>query len=261
MRVGVIGAGNMGLALLTGFTRARLQTRHQFMASDPDEAKLKRCAELGVRVSSDNQEVARWADVVFVAVKPHVVESVLRSLGDQLKGKLVISIAAGVPLAKLEALTPARVIRLMPNLCAEVGEMAGCYCLGNRASAADERIVKELLEPLGLVLRVEESLMDAVTAVSGSGPAFFCHLIQAASEAGTELGLEPDTAKQLAAQTAKGAASMILAGHDPGELIKRVCTPGGTTAEGMKVLEERKTAESLKEAIRSAARRAKELSR
>jgi len=231
------------------------------MASDPDEAKLKRCAELGVRVSSDNQEVARWADVVFVAVKPHVVESVLRALGDQLKGKLVISIAAGVPLAKLEAWTPARVIRLMPNLCAEVGEMVGCYCLGNRASAADEQIVKELLEPLGLVLRVEESLMDAVTAVSGSGPAFFYHLIQAASEAGAELGLEPDTAKQLAAQTAKGAASMILAGHYPGELVKRVCTPGGTTAEGMKVLEERKTAESLKEAIRSAARRAKELSR
>mgnify|MGYP003880796181 CR=1 FL=1 len=261
MKIGIIGAGNMGFALLRGFANAGLLDTHGFMVSDVDEKKLSRAAELGAKTTRSNQELVQWADLVILAVKPAVVEEVLREVGENLQNKLLISVAAGISTALLEKWTSARVIRMMPNLCAEVGELAACYSLGSRTQEADEKVVQELFGKIGKVWRVDESLMSAVTGLSGSGPAFFFHLLEAAAAAGVELGLPPDLAKELAAQTAKGAAAMVLAGLDPGELVRRVCTPGGTTIEGMKVLEERKAAETLKEAIKAAAKRAEELSR
>jgi pyrroline-5-carboxylate reductase len=260
MKVGIIGAGNMGRALVRGLTKSGMSPSN-IMVSDPDERKLQQISELGVLTTTDNSKLAKWADVVILAVKPSTVQEVLTRISPELEEKLLISVAAGVTLATLERLTGARVVRLMPNLCAEVCEMTGCYALGNRATAEDESVIKALFDKIGCVFRVDESLMSAVTGLSGSGPAFFSRLIQAAAAAGTELGLPPDIAKKLAAQTARGTASMILNGADPGELTSRVCTPGGTTERGMKALESGRAPEVLKEAIRAATRRADELSR
>lgn len=261
MRVGIIGAGNMGFGILKGLLKSGLISSSELIVSDVDENKLARVAELGVTTSSDNRETVRRSDIVILAVKPDVVKMVLSEISQELNEKLLVSIAAGVSLSFLEGTASVRVIRMMPNLCAEVGEMAGCYSSGSRVEQKDEQMVESLFGKIGKIFKVDESLMDAVTGLSGSGPAFFFFLIQAVAEAGIELGLAPELAKSLAAQIAKGAAEMILGGADPKELVQRVCTPGGTTIEGMKVLESEKVAQSLKEATKAAARRAKELSR
>lgn len=261
MKIGIIGAGNMGFALLSGFSKAGLFRVHEFLINDIDEKKLSRAAGLGATPIRNTRELVQKSDLVFLAVKPGVVEQVLRETDQALEGKLLVSVAAGVPIALLEEWSSARVIRVMPNLCAEVGEIAACYSLGTRVLEADEGFLLELLGSIGKVWRVDESLMDAVTGLSGSGPAFFFLFIEAAATAGKELGLPPELALNLSAQTAKGAAEMILRGSDPAELIRRVSTPGGTTVEGMRVLEKHRAAEILKEAIKAATRRAMELSR
>jgi pyrroline-5-carboxylate reductase len=149
----------------------------------------------------------------------------------------------------------------MPNLCVAVGEVAACYSLGSGVTPADEKLVKDIFGKLGIFSKVDEGLMDAVTGLGGSGPAYFFRFIQAAAEAGVELGIPKDLALHLAAQIARGAGAMVSkSGEDLNNLIKKVCTPKGTTIEGMKILDEKKVAEALKDAIKAAARRSKELS-
>jgi pyrroline-5-carboxylate reductase len=259
MRLGIIGVGNMGFALLKGLLQARVASAAEIVASDLDELKLARASELGARVAKSNKELAEWADVIILAVKPKAVEQALSEL--PLEGKLLISLAAGVTLSSLERWSNARVIRLMPNLCAEVGELAACYAPGSRTKPEDEKVVEEIFGKLGRIFKVREDLMDAVTGLAGSGPAFFFYYLQAAEEAGKELGLDPELARALVAQTAKGAASMILGGADPEELIRRISTPGGTTARGMEILTSRGAAQILRDAIKVATKRAAELSR
>jgi len=262
MKVGFIGGGNLGSSLVRGLLKSGALKAKDIIVSDLDESKLKELNKLGIKTTADNKKLVKDCDAVFIAVRPDIVEAVLKEVEDISKDKLFVSVAARVSTKFIEARTKARVIRVMPNICGAVAEMASCFSLGGRATPKDEELVERLLGNVGTIFKVEEKLMDAVTELSGSGPAYFYLFIKALQEAGVELGLSSEVALKLAAQTAKGAGEMVLmAGGSPDDLIKQVCTPKGTTIEGIKVLENRKVAEAIKETVKAAAKRAKELSR
>ncbi len=262
MKVGIIGCGNLGSSLIKGLQKAEALRSEEIMASDLREEKLSEFKKLGTEATTNNKKLVKLCETIFIAVKPDVVESVLNETREFSENKLFVSVAAGVSTKFIEAHTKARVVRAMPNLCGAVGEMASCFSPGSRASREDEELVQSLLGSVGLTFKIDEKLMGAVTGLSGSGPAYFYFIIQALQEAGVELGLSSEVALKLAAQTAKGAGETILRGEKaPQELTKQVCTPKGTTIEGLKVLEKRKVADALKDAVKAAARRAKELSR
>jgi len=262
MKVGIIGSGHLGSALVVGFLKSSALEPKEIVVSDILEKNLRRVARLGVDVTTDNKKLVKGCNVVFIAVKPDVVGQVLEEVFDFSKGKLFVSVAAGVSTKFIESRTKARVVRAMPNICAAVAEMASAFSTGRRATKKDEELVKKLLDELGLTFKVKEALMDAVTGLSGSGPAFIYLLIGALSDAGVELGLAEDVALKLAAQTAKGAAEVLLSsGESLDKLVRSICTPKGTTIEGVKVFDERKVAEAVKDAVKAAAKRARELSR
>ncbi len=215
-KIGMIGAGQMATALVQGFLKAGLVSAEQLSAADPlAEARAARFAQTtGVRVVEGNAEVARRADIVFLAVKPPQIDGVLGAgRRGALAGKLVISIAAGVKLASLaEHLgAEARLVRVMPNTPCLVGQGASAFCLGSGATADDAALVEQLLQAVGAAYRVDEKLMDAVTGLSGSGPAFVYIVIEALSDGGVRMGLPRGIAAALAAQTVLGAAQMVLA--------------------------------------------------
>jgi pyrroline-5-carboxylate reductase len=262
MKVGIIGGGNLGSSLARGFLKSGALKTNEIIISDSDEEKLRELKKLGIQTTGDNKKLVKDCDTVFIAVKPDIVEFVLKEVEELSKGRLFISVAAGVSTKFIEARTGARVVRVMPNICGAVAEMASCFSLGRRATSEDEKVVERLLSSLGATFKVDEKLMDAVTGLSGSGPAYFYLFIKALQEAGVKLGLSSEVALKLAAQTAKGAGEMVLrTGASPDDLIRQVCTPKGTTIEGIKVLENRKVAEAIKEAVKAAAKRARELSR
>ncbi|MFH1821692.1 MAG: pyrroline-5-carboxylate reductase [Methanobacteriota archaeon] len=262
MKIGIIGGGNLGSSLVRGFLRSGLFQAENIIVSDTDRQKIKELAKLYVDITPDNKRLVKGCDVVFIAVKPDLVELVLKEVEDLSEGKLFISMAAGVSLKFIEARTKARVIRVMPNICGSVVEMASSFSSGSRATKKDEKLVETLLGRLGTTFKVDEELMSAVTGLSGSGPAFFYYLIKAVRDAGVGLGLPEEVALKLAAQTAKGASEIALnSGENIDDLIRRVCTPKGTTIEGIKVLEAKKVADAVRSAVKAAAKRAKELSR
>lgn len=262
MKVWFIGCGNMGASLVRGFLGSGALKAREIIASDLSEERLRELKKLGIRTTTSNKELVKNYEVVFIAVKPDVVESVLKEVEGVSRGKLIISVAAGVSTKFIEARTRARVVRVMPNICGAVGEMAACFSLGRRATRKDGELVERLLGSVGLTFQVDEKLMNAVTGLSGSGPAYFYLFIRALQEAGVELGLSKEVALKLAAQTAKGAGEMVLkTGEGPDALIRRVCTPKGTTIDGIKVLESQRVADEIKAAVRASAKRANELSR
>lgn len=264
MKVGFIGAGRMGSALIRSFLDAGALTARDIVASDKDEGKLRALAALGMVVTSDNREVAKKADTIFLAVKPGEVSKVLDEIKNLVDGKLVISIAAGIPIKLIEGKlgSKVRVVRVMPNMPCAVGEGVTAYCPGKNVGLKDKEIVKKLFSSVGIAVELEENYVDAVTGLSGSGPAYFYLIIKALADAGVKEGLPRDVAEKLAAQTAKGAGAMVLkSGKTPDELIDMVRSPGGTTAEGLKVMEERKVAEAMIEAVRAATKKARELAR
>jgi pyrroline-5-carboxylate reductase len=262
VKVGIVGYGNLGSSLVKGFLKVGALKTGDILVSDLNREKLKELEKFNIQTTSDNGELVRLCDTIFIAVKPDIIESVLKETEEHSRGKLFVSVAAGVSTKFIEARTRARVIRAMPNICGLVGEMASCFSLGGRASREDEELVEKLLAGMGTTFKVDEKLMDAVTGLSGSGPAYFYFIVQALREAGVELGLSSETALKLAAQTAKGAGEVILReGKTPEELTEMVCTPKGTTIEGLKVLKERKVADALKDAVKAAVKRARELSR
>jgi pyrroline-5-carboxylate reductase len=227
VQTSVIGCGNMGSALIKGLWRAG---NHTVTACDLDPDALESVADYVDRTTSDVSEAAE-ADVVIVAVKPDIVGAVLEEL-DLSPEQTLVSIAAGVSTDYVEARTDANVVRIMPNLAAETGDMAAAV---TREGVTDE--VRELLDDVGEFAEIDESKMDIATAVNGSGPAFVFYLIQAMADAGVEGGLESDDAETLAAQTFKGAAETVLrSDRSVEELIDAVCSPNGTTIEGMEVL-------------------------
>src|SRR5262245_42118747 len=262
--IGFIGAGQMARALARGFVSANLVSGRQIAFCDPVEAAA---IEFGrgvadARKCATNAEVTAQSNVIFLAVKPQNVRAVFAEVGGQLSTeKLVISIAAGVTLARLyEGLKTNRVVRVMPNTPALVGKGASAYSLGSAATAADGQLVGQLLGAVGQSFQVDEKLLDAVTGLSGSGPAFVYVMIEALSDGGVRMGLPRDVATALAAQTVRGAAEMVLTiGEHPAVLKDKVASPGGTTIAGLQALEDRGLRAALIAAVEAATRRSTEL--
>ncbi|MFO1512347.1 MAG: pyrroline-5-carboxylate reductase [Verrucomicrobiota bacterium] len=264
LSIGFLGAGKMATALARGFIRAKLVGPGQVIASDPVAgARTAFGNETESKVASSNVEVAQAAKVVFLAVKPDQVASVLAEVREHFTSEhLLISIAAGVPIAKLEGgLSPgARVIRVMPNTPALVGESATAYAPGKSATSADAELAQKLFSAVGAAFQVKESLLDAVTGLSGSGPAYVYQFIEALSDGGVAAGLPRDVATKLAAQTVLGSAKMVLeTGQHPGALKDMVTSPGGTTIEGLHELEKGKLRGTVISAVRAATEKSKKL--
>jgi pyrroline-5-carboxylate reductase len=219
--------------------------------------------ETGAKITTSNVEVAKFANVLVLATKPDQVAAVLKEVRGSLEKKhLLISIAAGVPLAKLEGglAAKSRVIRVMPNTPALIGASATAYALGKSASAEDGALAQKLFSAVGIAFPVKEALLDAVTGLSGSGPAYIYLMIEALSDGGVAAGLPRDIATKLAAQTMLGSARMVLeTGQHPGVLKDMVTSPGGTTIEGLHELEKGKVRGSLMNAVRAAAEKSRRL--
>jgi pyrroline-5-carboxylate reductase len=247
--VSVIGCGNMGGALVKGLA----DTGHSVTAYDVDSDALDAVAREGVETTTDLATAAR-SPVVVLAVKPDIVPVVLDEL-DLSPDQTLVSIAAGVETDAIEPHTDADVVRVMPNLAAEYGEMAAAVT----PPGVDEDVLS-VLESVGTVVEVEEDMLHLATAVNGSGPAFVFYFIKAMAAAGAESGLDEQEAERLAAQTFKGAAETVLASDDDVEtLIEAVCSPNGTTVEGMAVLRDSDVTEVVEETVGAAERRSEEI--
>ena len=263
-RWGFLGAGKMASALIRGMIRAGTTRPESVVASDPlDAARAALAAATGVAVSGSNLDVVSRSDVLVLAVKPQSMAGVMEEIRPALTDEhLVISIAAGVSIATLASAlgTQRRLVRVMPNTPALVGEGASGYCLGPHARPTDEEVVRSCLEAVGQAFRVPEAQLDAVTGLSGSGPAFVYVMIEALSDGGVRVGLPRDVATALAAQTLLGAARMVLAtGQHPGVLKDQVTSPGGTTIAGLHALERGGLRAALINAVEAATLRSAEL--
>jgi pyrroline-5-carboxylate reductase len=264
MKIGFIGAGRMATALAKGIIEAGHAQGDDVLASDPFESARNSFQETsGGIATTDSSEVIQFTDTIFLAVKPQLMEEV----ASQVKGKLtenhlLISIAAGVTLERLGELfgEKVRLVRVMPNTPALVGSGASAYCLGETANQDDATQVEILLNAVGISKQIPERLMDSVTGLSGSGPAFVYLFIEAMSDAGVLKGLPRDTATELAAQTVLGAAEMVLkTNQHPGVLKDQVTSPGGTTIAGINALENASFRSSILNAVAAATERSAEL--
>lgn len=263
---GFIGAGHMASALIHGLVQRKVVVANQIIASDPDPDRLSALREeLHVRTASENRAAIHAADCVVLAIKPQVFDAVLPEVAVAIDpATLVISIAAGVTTQRIEAALPAgtRVIRSMPNTPALVAAGATAIAAGTHATARDQDLAEALFESVGIVARVPEHQMDAVTGLSGSGPAYVFAMIECLRDAGAAVGLPADTAEELAAQTVFGAARLLLErGLRPETLREQVTSPGGTTLAGLRALESGGFAEAVANAVRAATKRSTELDR
>ena len=260
-----VGAGNMAEALVRGIVRAKLLPSQRLRVTDTERRRLDHFqATFGVTGFERNVDGVRGAQVVVMAVKPQVMADVLPEVRAGLApGTLVISIAAGVTAGRLEKNLPAgtRVVRVMPNMPALAGEGVSVYCPGSRATEDDAKLVESLFQSVGMVVRLDEKHLDAVTALSGSGPAYVFFLAELMMQAGHEMGLDPQTAKTLTLGTIRGAARLLEeTGQEPEELRRRVTSKGGTTAAAFQVLEVGRVREMFIKAIQAAQKRSRELS-
>ena len=262
MKLGIIGCGKMGAALIQGILAGRDDV--SVMIKGGNQEKVARIlSAYGSRVSTVTSVSALVAecDTVIIGVKPADVSQVLSECTEW-SNTLLLSVAAGVKCSSLSAATleQARIVRVMPNTPALIGAGASAYCLGPLATEADAQTAEVLLSSVGTVSRVKESLMDAVTGVSGSGPAYVYMMIEALSDAGVKQGLPRETALELAVQTLKGAALMVeQTGEHPAVLKEQVTSPGGTTITGVATLESYGLRNALIEAVEAATEKSKEL--
>jgi pyrroline-5-carboxylate reductase len=264
LSLGFIGAGKMATALAGGFVRAKIVSPQQLIASDPSEtARSAFTKETASRVVGSNREVAQGSSVLVLAVKPAQVREVLSEIGSSFTADhLLISIAAGVTLTQLESCLPsgARVVRVMPNTPALVGAAASAFSLGKAARREDAELTQKLMATVGVAFEVKESLLDGVTGLSGSGPAYVYLVIEALSDGGVAAGLPREVATRLAAQTVLGAGKMVLeTGLHPGALKDMVASPGGTTIEGLCELEKGGLRSTVINAVRAAADKSRRL--
>lgn len=265
-RIGFIGGGNMATAMIRGLVSAGASPTGITVAEPLASKRKVLSRRFRVRAVADNGEAARRADLLVLAVKPQIIDTVLTELAPDLTGRqLVVSIAAGVPLERLERGlgNDVRVVRVMPNTPSLVGRGAAVLVGGTRARAADLRAAKALFATVGDAHVVgDERLLDAVTAVSGSGPAYVYRFAEVLIEAGCRAGLSPELARALTLQTIAGAAEMMLrSGEEPEALRKAVMSPGGTTVAGLAKLEAGKLRATVGAAVRAAAKRSRELGR
>ncbi|MEI7909231.1 MAG: pyrroline-5-carboxylate reductase [Verrucomicrobiota bacterium] len=265
MNLGTLGCGKMGTTLIGGAIRAGIVTADQVIGCDPVAAARESFTQLtAARTTSSAAEMANACEVIFLCTLPPHAAEALRAAAHAAAGqpRLVISIAAGITLAALEAACPEnfRVIRAMPNTPALVGKGAAGYCLGTRATPADAATAQMLLEAVGLAIEMPERFMNLVTGLSGSGPAYVYVVIEALADGGVLAGLTRAVALRLAAQTVLGAAAMVLETNEhPAVLKDKVTSPGGTTIAGLAELERLGLRSALIAAVSAASRRAEEL--
>lgn len=264
-KIGFVGCGNMAEAIIRGVLEAEVCTASQIRGSDVRAERREYVREhYGIGVCATNGECVQESDVVLLAVKPRNMDAVLGEIGNGFfDGKLLLSIAAGIPIARIEKTLPegTAVIRVMPNTPALVGKGVSVWARGSYAEDDDVACCKLLLGVLGREYEVSEEMMNAVTALSGSGPAYVLYLIEALAAAGAALGISEQLASELGVQTVIGAGCLAEAsGESPTELRRKVTSPGGTTEAAMRVLEERGVKEAIGEAVTAACRRAGELS-
>lgn len=262
--IGFIGAGNMAEAMIRGLLEAKLVRAKQLMASDIVEARRQQLQQrFDVQTVAESREVAAKASILILAVKPQDMEAALKGIAPAIdQTKTIISIAAGTPIAFIAERLPAkaRVIRVMPNAPALVLAGAAGIAKGEHATAQDLQIAEAIFGAIGKAVVVEEKHLDAVTGLSGSGPAYVFLFIEALADAGVKVGLARDVAKLLAGQTVLGAAKMLLeSGRHPAELKDVVASPGGTTIAGLHALERGGLRGILMEAVEAATIRSREL--
>lgn len=258
--ISFIGTGKMATALISSIYENSLAK--EIIASDHNEENLRKLkSKFNVKTTTDNKEAVKHADIVFLCVKPQNIDEVLNEIKDEIKNQLIVSIAAGIKLKHIESiLKNKRIIRVMPNLNCLVGEMAGGFSAGKYATKEDIEEISALLNSAGTVFCVKENLLDAATAVSGSGPAFFAYFIKYIAEAGIKKGLKKEIAYQLAAKTALGTGKLLLEMKiTPDELINMVASKKGTTEAGIKVLDKYKVKKILEKTVDAAYKRSKEL--
>ena len=263
-RIGMLGAGNMAGALIRGLLASGRVKKDGIRASDVRKERLAELsAEYGIITTTDNHDLVRWADLVVLAVKPQVIDRVVDPLSaDFTPGTLVVSVAAGVPLRALESRLPesVRVVRAMPNTAAIALAGATGVAGGSRSTSEDVAITRELFEAVGRAVVLDEPLIDAVTGLSGSGPAYVMLIIEALADGGVKVGLGRDIALMLAAQTVYGAAKLQLeTGEHPGRLKDMVTSPGGTAIAGLHTLESGGLRRTLIDAVEAAATRSAQL--
>lgn len=262
-KIAFIGVGNMAEALIRGLLANKAVKPSQIVAADVRPERLEFFATtFGIRTAGDNAAAARDATIVVLAIKPQQMSEALSTLRP-LPAALFISIAAGVTTSRIERELGGhvRVIRAMPNTPALVGAGATALAKGAHATDEDLGVAEAILGAVGLVVRVDETLIDAVTALSGSGPAYVFLIAEAMIKAGVAEGLKEGLAKALAIQTLYGASKLLMeSGEEPGSLRRKVTSPGGTTEAAIKVMNDRKLVETFGEAVKAAAHRSKELS-
>ena len=258
--LGFVGGGNMAAALVKGLLHAEVVPPARIIVSDVKEDRLALFRDRhGVRTTADNHQLVRDSDVVVLAVKPQVIDKVLDAIGADVRpGQLVISVAAGVPVSAMEARLPdgAHVIRSMPNTPATVDAGATAIAAGTHATEEDLEVARQLFAAVGRVVALDETLLDAVTGLSGSGPAYVMLMIEALADGGVKVGLHRDTALLLAAQTVYGSAKLLLeTGEHPGRLKDMVTSPGGTAIAGLHTLESGGLRRTLIDAVEAATAR------
>ncbi len=263
-RLAFLGAGNMGSALIQGIIGNKLVAAVDIWVTDVEQQRLQYLSDnYGINIASNNQAAVSQADVIVLAVKPQQLGSLLDEIASAVDdSKLIISIAAGITLSYLQSHLgdTTRIIRVMPNMPALVGAGMTALCVGSAAQPDDLRLAEDVFRCVGEVSIVKENLMDAVTGLSGSGPAYIMVVIEALADAGVKLGLPRDTALKLTTQTVLGAAQLLKEkGVHPAQLRDMVASPGGTTIAGLFALDQGGLRAALIEAVEAATRRSKEL--
>jgi pyrroline-5-carboxylate reductase len=261
--VGFLGAGNMAAALIRGLLNAKAIAPDRVWASDVKPERLELLSKAhGIKTTLDNHALVRASSVLVIAVKPQALDKVLGAIEGDVRDQLVISICAGVPIEALEARLPnkTRVVRTMPNTAAIVDAGATAIAPGTHATEADLDKARALFEAVGKVVTLEEAQLDAVTGLSGSGPAYVMLMIEALADGGVKVGLHRDTSLLLAAQTVFGSAKLLLeTGEHPGRLKDMVTSPGGTAIAGLHTLEAGGLRRTLIDAVEAASERSAEL--
>jgi pyrroline-5-carboxylate reductase len=263
-QLGFIGGGKLAGSVIRGLLLKGFCRPQQIIVSEPNaETRGPLQNELGVSIAEDNRHLAATAETVFLGLKPQVVLPILREIGGGVQRKLIVSLAAGVRIKSIEAVTPARVMRVMTNTPSAIGRAASALAAGSRTTSEDRKKVRAIFSAIGIAVELDENQIDAVTALSGSGPAFVYRIIEALAAGAIKAGLKnKDDALKLAAQMVSGAAELLLtSGKTPEELVRMVVTPGGTTAAGLNVMQQRSTADGISAAVEAAATRGREMAK
>ena len=253
--IAVIGAGMMGGAIIKSLKKSGCSNK--IMAADIRTNRLKELEKMGILTTTNNLEAASTSDIIFISVKPSDIETVLKTISDKVAGKLVISVAATVPLKFLKKFIPtAKIVRIMPNVAALVQASYTAYCCGENVTQKDKKRVIELLNFLGICEEVEEKYMDAITALSGSGPGYLSIIIESLMYAGLKVGLPRNIALNSSAQTVLGTGKLVLDLQEhPAKIKDMVTTPGGTTIEAIYELEGSQIRQALMNAVEEAAKK------